>query len=187
MSPNKEMKLTSVERTGRSQLISSVRRTPKVRGRPSVADDQYFTDYSVWGPKFDLDAVLRLAKPIAKHSLWRRGDPGPLEGKAVTSGISMVVFSGRSEPGFHRAVRRFLVRERRFLAAVRRMARPGVWSGLGTSLFLPEDRDQPLGIDLPPETLQLLGVSGVRWRVGAFVCYKDGAPKLGGTSRRTRG
>lgn len=144
-------------------------------------DRHFFTVYSVSGRKFNVDAILEIAKPISKHSVWRRGEPDPVGGKAVTSGISILVFTKGSQQGLHRAVKRFLTREKRFLGAVRRAAGPGVRSELGTGLFVRDGQAQPIRIELPPEVLGLLGVRGVTWHVGAVPCYEDGTYMLGGS------
>lgn len=144
-----------------------------------MSDDQYWTDYSAWGSRFDVDAVLKLAKPRGTHDVWRRGTSTEF-GMATTSGISLVVFGGGSEASLGQAVRRFLKRERRFMAAVRRIAGPSVHHGFGTTLFVADDRVQPIGVQLPPDVLELLGAAGATWRAGALPCFEDGTPKLGG-------
>ena len=144
-----------------------------------MSDERYFfAEYSVWGRRLDVDAILKSATPISKHSVWRRGEVNPVAGETVTSGISIFVFAEGSEAALQRGVRRFLTQEKRFLAAVRRAAVPGVTSQLGTSLFVRDGRVQPLGIELSAELLELLGKSGVSWRVGAVPCEEDGTYKL---------
>ena len=149
-----------------------------------MSDDRYWTDYSAWGSRFDIDEVLRLAPLHAKHDVWRRGESTEF-GLATTSGVSLVVFPGGSELDLARAVRRFLTQERRFLRAVRRIAARSVHHGLGTTLFVPEHQVQPIGVQLPADVIALLGSLGSTWRVGAMPCFPDGHPKLGG--RPTKG
>jgi hypothetical protein len=142
-------------------------------------DRHFFTTYSTCGRRLDLEAILRLAKPVSKYSSWRRGEPDPVGGKTVTSGIMMLVFAGGSEHAFRRAIERFVIRESRLLTAVRRVASPGASSELSTSLFIADGRVQPLGIELPSDLLRRLGTAGVTWRVGAIPTYEDGTYKLG--------
>ncbi len=151
-----------------------------------MADDRYWTDYSAWGPRFDVDAVLKTAKPVMDYSVWRRGDT-TYGAPAITSGISMVVFAGGSEAAFRRAVKRFLARERRFLLAVRKHAARSVRLGIGTVLFVRDKQVQPIGVELPSDILQLLAETGAKWRVGALPCYDDGTPKLGAVQQPDAG
>ena len=142
-----------------------------------MSNDRYWTDYSAWGSRFDIAQLLRRAAPHSQHSTWYRGETTQY-GVATTSGISIVVFGGGSEAQLARAVRRFLVRERRFLRAVHRAATPSLNHGLSTTLFVPDDQVQPIGVHLPVDVIALLASVGSTWRVGAMPCFADGHPKL---------
>jgi hypothetical protein len=141
------------------------------------SEDTLPTEYSIYGPQLNVDALLRRSRPRGEHSVWRRGETTEF-GEAQTSGITIPVFDGVSSPNLFRTVKRFLKRERAFLSAA---ANAGGWTaqrGLSTTIFV-RSGHLPVGFQLPPALLGLAGQMRVAWAIMAIPCTADGTVAVG--------
>lgn len=108
--------------------------------------DRFTTSYSIWGVKLNVDRLLAESPPRTAYDAWRRGDPNPLGGGCMTSGVSIKLFQGWSPGDLHQAIRRFLRLDAAFLRAARRRVRAGTVSQLSATVFVGEDEALPAGL-----------------------------------------
>jgi hypothetical protein len=141
-----------------------------------MAESQFTTDFSVWGPRLDIGGLLRRAPLRVPHSVWRRGEVFE-EGPARSSGVSVAVFRGGSRKSLHRALARFLQREAPFLEEVRRAVKGKVHAGFMTTIFVEQYR-LSIGVELPAALLAAIGRAGLAWAVLGVPCSEDGAVQV---------
>jgi hypothetical protein len=139
---------------------------------PRKDEDQLATDFSVSGPRLDVDRLVRKARPGVRRSVWHRGDATEF-GEEPTSGFRMPVFRGGSVASLQRAIAQFLRREAALLKEVRRLAGPGVSVDLSTAVFV-RIFHVPIGVSLSARLLRDLGEAGISWSVLSVPCSKDG-------------
>ena len=132
-----------------------------------MRDGRFLTDYSIWGETLDVERVLAKARPRGKHEVWRRGDPTLLGTPATTSGVTMSLYHGNSQEALSRAVERFLKREAPFLRLARQRRVSATHSGVSTFICIGADELLPIGVELPTDILQRIGMAGLSWTVGA--------------------
>ena len=153
----------------------------------TMPDDRFLTHYSIWGETLDVQQLLAKARPHGRHEVWRRGDPTLLGTPATTSGLAMSLYHGSSQAALCRAVERFLRREDHFLRLARRRRLSGIHSGVSTLICVGADELQPIGVELPTDVLQLIGIAGLSWAVGASVFTAKASHRRKGPRRPTRG
>ena len=131
--------------------------------------DRFTASYSIWGVKLNVDRLLAESPPRAAYETWRRGDPNPLGGGCITSGLSIELFRGWSSADLHHAIRRFLKVDGAFLRAALRRMRGGTVSQLAATVFVGVDEELPAGLELPPGLLSSVAAAGLSWNVSAWV------------------
>jgi hypothetical protein len=136
------------------------------------------TEYSVYGTPLDVDALLKIARPRGRFRVWREGKASEF-GPAKTSGVTVRVFEGTSSEALFRAVRRFLTRERGFLAAAARLRGARIHRGLSTTIFV-RANSLPVGMEFPTALLRLAVSRRVPWSVMCVPCNPDGGIAMSG-------
>jgi len=109
---------------------------------------------------------------VAVCDVWRLGDPNEVpvgEGRNLTSGLTMNVYSGWSDAELNLAVLHCLRREVRLFGAARALASSIEHNDLTTSIRLDANESYPVGVAIPPETLDLLAQAGVSWEVSVWL------------------
>ena len=130
---------------------------------------RFWTHFSIWGETLDVDRLVAMGQPRGKHEMWRRGDATLLGTKATTAGLTMTVYDGDSRAALCRALKRFLTRQSHFLRVARERTPAGNHSGFTTFISVGSDELIPVGVELPADILQLLGMAGLSWTVTASV------------------
>jgi hypothetical protein len=152
-----------------------------------MRDGRFLTDYSIWGETLDVEQLLAKARPRGRHEVWRRGDLTLLGTPATTSGLTMRLYHGSSQEALSRAVDRFLRREAHFLRLARQRRVSGTHSGVSTFICVGADELLPVGVELPTDVLQRIGMAGLSWTVGASVFMTEANDRKKGRHRPTRG
>ena len=149
--------------------------------------DRFTTSYSIWGAKLNVDRLLAESPPHSVYEVWRRGDPNPLGGGCLTSGLHIQLFHGWSKTDLHDAIRRFLKLDAPFLRAARRRTRGGTVSQLSATVFVGEDEELPTSLELPPLLLRSVATVGLPWNVSVWVCRnQEGEAPSNNELQRTR-
>lgn len=143
----------------------------------SPIEHRFTTHYSIWGARLDIDRLLAQARPRTEHEVWRRGDATALDTPAVTAGLTIEMFCGRSAAALEAAIKSFLKHEARFLRAARSRARSGNHSGLTTVISVGSSEEIPVGLELSASLLSLMAKAGVTWTVTASV-FADGTGQV---------
>jgi hypothetical protein len=137
--------------------------------------------------KLNVDRLLAESPPRTAYDAWRRGDPNPLGGGCITSGLSIKLFQGWSSGDLHHAIRGFLKLDAAFLRAARRRIRGGTVSQLSATVFVGEDEELPAGLELPSLLLSSVAAAGLSWSVSVWVCRNhEGEAPSNNELQRTR-
>jgi hypothetical protein len=133
--------------------------------------EHYSVHYRISGPSLDVDALLRVARPLAPCDVWHRGDLLDEGQRARTSGVQIEIVDHHDAADVLDAIETFLDDESAFLEAVNRAVTEEAQSVLACALWV--YADDPVSLALPPETLRRLADAGVVLEVSGFPRIDD--------------
>ncbi len=133
--------------------------------------ERYSVHYRISGPSLDVDALLKVARPLAPYDVWHRGDLLDEGQRARTSGVQIEIVDHDDAADVLDAIEAFLDDESAFLAAVNRVATEESQSVLACALWV--YADDPVSLALPPEMLRRLAEAGVVLEVSGYPRIAD--------------
>ena len=133
--------------------------------------ERYSVHYRISGPSLDVDALLKVARPLAPCEVWHRGDLLDEGQRARTSGVQIEIVDDDDAADVLEAIETFLDDESVFLEAVNRVATEEAQSVLACALWV--YADDPVSFGLPPEMLRRLAEAGVVLEVSGYPRIDD--------------
>ena len=88
-----------------------------------MAESDFIADYTISGPRLDVDLLLEKVVRRARCAVWRVGDVTEF-GPEPTSGLRIPVYRGNFQIRLERAITGFVQRESALLRAARRLTGP---------------------------------------------------------------
>ena len=128
---------------------------------------RYGANYSIYGA-LDLDALLAEARPRSSFEAWRRGERGPSGIVAKSAGLTIAI--AEHERSVEAAVRRFLAKERVFLAVAAGYASRRVWNMLSCRMWV-YAKEESL-VFLSRDTVRLIAEAGVDLVVPGYPVHR---------------